>query len=58
MKVVLALIKAGANANAVDKSGLTPLQMAERDKMPEVVLELIKVGASVNAATGSDSMDI
>ena len=44
------LIKAGADVNAVDKNGRTPIRMAARYGNVAMVSVLIKAGADVNAA--------
>ena len=48
-KVVMALLSAGADVNAQDKDGKTPLICAARNQSPEVIIALLKAGAAVNA---------
>ena len=49
-EVVTLLIKAGADVNAKDKYGVTPLHRAAAyNENPEVITILIKAGADVNA---------
>ena len=44
-----ALLEAGANANAVDESGATPLHEALLRREEEVATALVKAGADINA---------
>jgi ankyrin repeat protein len=48
-EMALLLIKAGADINALDKDGYTPLYWAGVYDNREVALQLIKKGADVNA---------
>ena len=49
-EIISALIKAGAEINARDKDGATPLIIAARwNSSPEIFAALIKAGAEVNA---------
>jgi hypothetical protein len=43
------LIDAGADLNARDDNGWTPLMVAARSETPEIVTLLIEAGADVNA---------
>jgi predicted component of type VI protein secretion system len=47
------LIEAGADVNARDGMGQTPLMFATRNSTPEVVTLLIEAGADVNARASS-----
>ena len=48
------LIQAGANVNAKNKDGLTPLMLAARDNTnPEVLKVLLEAGTDVNAQSKS-----
>jgi ankyrin repeat protein len=50
LKEVQALIKAGADVNAKDKDGVTPLMLAaQNSRDPQIVRALIRAGADVNA---------
>jgi ankyrin repeat protein len=48
-KQVIAMIKSGAEVNAADKVGRTPLMMAVMKKLPDVAVLLLDKGADVNA---------
>ncbi len=48
-EIVRLLIEAGANVNAADYLGQTPLEWAAKYASPEIVEMLIKAGANVNA---------
>ena len=48
-EVITTLIEAGANVNAKDKNGMTPLMYAVRVSTLEVITALIEAGADVNA---------
>ena len=48
-KTALALIKAGADVNAKEKYGGTPLYLAACFGHTEIALALIKAGADINA---------
>jgi ankyrin repeat protein len=50
-----ALVRAGANVNARDKNGYTPLHNAMSNKNPEVAIALIRAGADVNAKDNGES---
>ena len=47
-EITLALIRAGADVNAVDSQGHTALWLATTESTPEVVEELLKRGANPN----------
>ena len=49
LKIVTALLRAGADLNARTKQGTTPLHTAVARDNPTVVRELLKAGADVNA---------
>jgi hypothetical protein len=49
------LIRAGANPDALDKSGVAPIHRAVRTRSAAAVEALLKAGANVNLANGSGS---
>ena len=55
---VIALLVAGADPNAVDKSGVTPLHRAVRNRCASAVRALIEGGADVSRPNGSGSTPI
>ena len=60
-EVISVLIEAGADVNAKDKDGITPLMWAAwYNDIPEVISVLIKAGAKVNARVPlfKDSVDV
>ena len=48
-EVITALVEAGANVNARDVWGFTPLHSAAENAMPSAVQALVQAGAAVNA---------
>lgn len=46
-RIVIALIKSGANVNAVDKEGWTALHLASRSDKDEIINLLLKNGANI-----------
>jgi ankyrin repeat protein len=55
---VVALLEAGADPNAVDKSGVTPLHRAIRNRSSSAARALIDGGADVRRPNGSGSTPI
>jgi ankyrin repeat protein/beta-lactamase regulating signal transducer with metallopeptidase domain len=53
---VRTLLEEGADVNAKDEFGCTPLHWAARARSPEVARLLIKNGANVDAASGPDAL--
>ncbi len=54
LKIVQALINAGANANVKDRNNVTPLILASQNGHLEIVQILIAAGADVNIKVTSD----
>jgi len=52
------LLEAGADPNAVDKGGVTPLHRAIRNRCASAVRALIEAGADVRRPNGSGSTPI
>jgi len=51
-----ALVDAGADLNARNSDGLTPLQLAADNRSDDAVKILIKLGADINAASTTEKM--
>ena len=49
LPAVVILARHGANVNAEDISGMTPLHMASSSLQKDIISSLIKMGADVNA---------
>ena len=54
-KIIARLIRAGADPNAVDKSGVAPLHRAVRTRCAAAVRALLAAGADVQRANGRGS---
>jgi Ankyrin repeats (many copies) len=54
-ETVLCLVELGANPNAVDKNGTTPLHRAVRNRCAAAVEALLDVGADFRSVNGSGS---
>ena len=57
-EVIDALAKAGANANAADNKGWTPLHIAVEGGHPAAVKALLEAGANPNAMTASGAVPL
>ncbi len=57
-EVIDALAKAGANANAADNKGWTPLHIAVEGGHPTAVKALLEAGANPNAMTASGAVPL
>jgi ankyrin repeat protein len=53
--VIAKLILAGADLNAIDKSGVTPLRRAARNRCAAAVKALVEGGADPRASNGNGS---
>jgi ankyrin repeat protein len=56
--IIARLIRAGADPNAIDKSGVTPLHRAVRNRCAAAVRALIEGGADPLVPNGSGSTPI